>query len=711
MDNGHNENKKQTIRDEFDSSCLIVGEFVIDFNDGKVRKPDGSSLTVSRKPLRLLEVLILNRDKALSNAKLHAIVSEEAETVDAATRQHIKKLREIFDDTNKKIIATEPRGYRLTLPVQAQPESLRGSSTHKRSLEAEPVSHFFYSPVLWSGLLILVAVFGYYFYQSGQPISKLEDEGLIVSNYRPLTYLKGLEVYPDISPDGKWMLFNFIETGSNNWRLYLKDMSSAELIPLSGEQESAQYPKWSLDGNFLSYTRFYKGECAFMVAEFDVERKVLHNQTQVKSCNPVSRSAQAMLWKNNEGMFYLEEESYSSPGVIYSYNFDSKRSWQTTTPLPTSKGDYFFQLSPSGKQIAVLRSKHDRGTEIWTYNTQNWESTLHDMVNISLFRVGWSQDDQHLIYKNDKNQIVKTHVVGGHKHVLASLSVPFNSPLVVEENPDVITAVTGAMYSSDIVRKTQSDKDITFEVSSSARDDLPTVSTDGKYLAWVSNRTGRYQIWMKKTGGAEEMLTALERQTEFSSLSISPDGTKIGGTADGSYFIYDLQKERLLWGDYPDTEFKGFQWRSNSREFYVNKHKDGHRVHLKVDANTNESEVFELFPDAYFAMESLDGRYIYSWNINTKLITRFDTHTQSSFSFAMKTDLARTNQWTMSKAGLYLVQQDGQVTRLVFIGHSSTEPKILDENFSSRSITVASHANWIIYTQAGTSNTDLMILE
>jgi|GEM_PF-2142867 len=703
--------RKTSLEDEFGTSKLSLGEFFVDFSDGEFVKADGTKLFISRKPLKLLEVLVINRNRALSNAKLHAIVSKEAETVDAATRQHIKKLREFFDDANKTIIATESRGYRLTLPVKVWAQTKPDDSLQAASLSRNSPRGVITKPVFWGILSSLFGVIAFFIFQSGQPVGKPDAQGLVVSNYRPLTYLKGLELYPDISPDGKWMLFNFVEAGSDNWRLYLKEMSSAELIPLSDENESVQYPRWSLDGQFLSYTRFFNGECVFMVAEFDVEQKVLHNQTPVKSCNPISRTAQMMLWKNNEGMFYLEEKSYSAPGVIYSYNFDSKRSWQTTTPLPTSKGDYFFQLSPSGDQIAVLRSNNNRATEIWTYDTKHWESTLHDTVNTILYRLEWSQDAQHLVYKNDQNQIVKTPIQNGAKSVLASLNIPFNSPLIVSEDPYRIAAVTGVMFSSDIVRKAQGSSQVTLEVNSSARDLLPTVSSDGNTLAWVSNRTGRFQIWMKKNDGTEIMLTDLKHQVNFGSLNFSPDGSKIGGTADGSYFVYDLQKSRLLWSDYPEVEFRRFQWRANSREFYVNRHKDGHRVHLIVDATTNSTKVFELFPDAFFVIESQDARYIYTWDNETGSIKRFDTHTKSAFTFVMKTDTARTNQWSMSERGLYLVQQDGQDTRLIYIDHLLTEPQTLDENFPSRNIAVVPQTNQIFYTLAGPSNTDLSILE
>ena len=97
-----------------------------------------------------------------------------------------------------------------------------------------------------------------------------------------------------------------------------------------------------------------------------------------------------MLWKDNKGMYYVEETSYTSPATLYSYAFDTQKSWQATSPLPTSKGDYFVQLSHSGDKVAVLRSKNDTATEIWVYDINTWENKLIDTINLLIFRLNWS---------------------------------------------------------------------------------------------------------------------------------------------------------------------------------------------------------------------------------------------------------------------------------------------------------------------------------
>ena len=89
---GSNNGVHTTIIDKFKSNLLQVGEFVVDFQSGRLWKDGEIVGSISRKPLRILEILILNNDRYLSNAELHAIFSNHAETVDAVTRQHIKKM-------------------------------------------------------------------------------------------------------------------------------------------------------------------------------------------------------------------------------------------------------------------------------------------------------------------------------------------------------------------------------------------------------------------------------------------------------------------------------------------------------------------------------------------------------------------------------------------------------------------------------------------
>ncbi len=714
----------QSIESEFSSQTLRLGEYVVDFSNGELVKPDTSLLTIPRKPLRILEILILNRTRELSGFELHAIASGKTETVDATTRQHIKKLRDIFDDAEKKKISTGPRGYRLTFPVSSNrvksPEDKHLQNTEINSennahsvIENKANSYQvkFKSLLISSTIVLFIAVgFLLFLFNESNDGNISAQFNLSNTPYKPLTYLDGIELYPAASPDGKWIVFNHLKRDSDKWQIYLKDMVTEEIFPLTDGKSSDKYPKWSLDGKRISYTRFTQGECDFIDSEFDIERKQLIGRLVMKTCNPESLGAQAMLWKNNKGMFYVEESSYSSPGIVYSFAFDSKASWQVTSPAPTSKGDYFIQLSHSGDKLAVLRSKNNRATEIWLYDTSTWENQLVDTVNYFIFRVNWNHNDKSLVYKNDKNQIIETNINNKTQQVIAEIKIPFYFPILLRNADNKLAIIAGEPFSTNIHKKYLETSKQEILIHSSFREKLPTSSKDGRNLAWVSTRGGLPQIWLKKGEKQEIRLTELKRYTDFSSLIFSPNGKMLGGTADGHYFIFDLNSKKFFWSQNTASYYINLEWRANSNQIFLTQNKSGHRVILIVDIFSNKKEVFNQFSNAYLLKESLDGHFLYGWDINTRQIFRYDTLLDETQYFAIKTNSIRTNQWSISEKGLYLSRQDAQYNELIYIEHTSKKPQIIDQNFHSRAISVPAHGNWLVFSQGSSGNTELVAL-
>lgn len=715
---------KQSIESEFSSQTLRLGEYIVDFSNGELVRPDASTLTIPRKPLRILEILVLNRTRGISGIELHAIASGKTETVDATTRQHIKKLREIFDDAKKEKIITGPRGYRLTFPVSSDVvgllkdkslQSIESINKNKsRSFIGKKIGSYraiFKSPLLVSTfLLFMVAIFSFYIFNDSNVSNISAQFNLSNTPYKPLTYLDGIEFYPAASPDGKWIVFNHLEQGSNNWQIYLKDMTTEELFPLTDGKSNDKYPKWSLDGKRISYTRFTQEQCDFVKSKFDVKEKILTNLTVLKTCKSESLGAQAMLWKNNKGMFYVEESSYTSPGTVYSFAFDSKESWQVTSPAPTSKGDYFIQLSHSGDKLAVLRSKNNRATEIWLYDTNTWENKLVDTVNYFIFRVNWRYDDESLIYKNDENQIIETNINNKSQEVIAKIKLPFYSPVLLSNIDNKLAIIAGEPFGTQIHKKSLGTSKQEILIHSSFKEKFPTSSKDGKNLAWVSTRGGLPQIWLKQGDKQEKRITELNRHTDFSSLIFSPNGKMLGGTADGHYFIYDLVSKTIFWSQNMATYYINLEWRANSNQIFLTQNKSGHRVILIVDILSNKKEVFDQFLSAYLLKESLDGLFLYGWDIASKQIFRHDKLLDKTQYFDIKTDSIRTNQWSITDQGLYLSRQDTQYNELIYIEHSSNIPQVLDKNFHSRAISVPAHGEWLVFSQGSSGNTELVVL-
>jgi tricorn protease len=159
------------------------------------------------------------------------------------------------------------------------------------------------------------------------------------------------EMYPQISPDGKWIAFFSDKTGE--YQLYMQSTDGGEWIQLTTKLDKFIYHlSWSPDGKKILF-----GNREFAIFYLEVDTKKL---TEVDRSNQL---------KNDE--FYWEQSDYSwSPdskwitysftnfnrnNVVYIYNLEQKKKYALTS-------DFFDNLYPSfdanGKYLYYVSSRN-----------------------------------------------------------------------------------------------------------------------------------------------------------------------------------------------------------------------------------------------------------------------------------------------------------------------------------------------------------------
>lgn len=505
------------------TSRYKVGAFVVDLNAAQVIAPDGCAHQLKEKALKTLMVFLQEPDKYFSNEQLIEEVYASVSIGTSTVAQNIKQLRVAFNDSDKSIFINRHKvGYRLTLPVS---EYLHEPQQKKQTARKHSAGFSFR---LLAMLCVIGSIYALGWYLAGrQPLVESPVEQL------PLTYLKGQEYFPSLSMDKRWLLFSH-RKNSTNWSLYARQMQTGQLMSLlESSKYSYKHGQVTRSGEQILLTRLSSGQCEFVKGQFDRKSVQLNNLVPIRNCHVSSEGARIIEGHSPDHYIFSNGETIDTPFSLYSFSAVTQQSERLTAPPVTGRGDYYMALSPDHTSLAFLRNTQQYVTEIRLFDLNKRNDVLLDHVDTTLFTVNWSHDGKSLIYKNAANQIVALDLQSYQKTVLKEARFPLYAPFALDSSSQRIGVIAGSLTDRDIVSHNLESQGRQVLLESSYSETLPIFSPKNNRLAWVSNRSGIFQLWLKESDQVERALTRIERSGRFTSLDFSPDGEKIGGTFEG----------------------------------------------------------------------------------------------------------------------------------------------------------------------------------
>lgn len=165
------------------------------------------------------------------------------------------------------------------------------------------------------------------------------------------------------------------------------------------------------------------------------------------------------------------------------------------------------RFSPDGRKIA-LTVFGSNATDIWIYDiTRNTFTRL--TTEGGNVRPEWTPDGKHVVFISARDgQIGIWQQPADGSGPATLLYQPEIEPFEALVSPDakwlVVRTAPGARFSRDImiVPLTGTDRGMTPLVSSPFTESMPRVSPDGRWLAYQSNESGRFQIYVRPFPGS-----------------------------------------------------------------------------------------------------------------------------------------------------------------------------------------------------------------
>lgn len=502
---------------------------------------EGRPIPLTPKVFQTLEILLRNRDRIVSKKELLNTIWPQSHVEEANLTQNISVLRRALGEANSatKFIATFPRqGYRFIGAVEE--ETLQPGLPSADDLRARrPTAREELGYGWIAGLALLpLAVFAIsHFVGTAHRSANLGLE-------RAITHLPGRAFQPVLSPDGTRVAFVTHQDLSGPLRLGVLDLakSGAPRIVETGDSDAFS-PAWSPDGRRLAYLHAHRKNVTVVQQEPDGKPESL-TDIFPESSGVVARQLD---WSPDGRFLAVSTKSAADePFRIELIHISEKRNTVLTTPPELSDGDFQPRFSPDGTKLAFVRQRSIGSMEVLYVALPSGDPVSVTDRRDPCGDVDWTPDSKSVLFTPEPvttSQMCQAKVpsIPGGKvpcWEMGELATGMLQFSVSRSTGRLVLAA--AQPNQNIWRaKLERGQPITgWErlIGSSGEDSYPVYSPDGRRIAFISDRSGDEQLWIRESDGRERQLT-------FGNLK--PGAASWNGAGD--VLIFSALRERILY--------------------------------------------------------------------------------------------------------------------------------------------------------------------
>ncbi len=368
---------------------------------------------------------------------------------------------------------------------------------------------------------------------------------------RRLTSHPGLELRPKISPDGKWVAFTGQYDGGSN--IFVMPISGGEPKRLTYDVEGDSCLGWTPDG---------------MIAYSTIGGNFINRQARLLLIDPrgglpvttkLNEIAELSYFPDGKTIAYNRTNSYAfnwrhyrggTQGRISVYNFaDNKYS-----ELPSKREQSYFPMVV-GHQIYYISDKANGTQNLYVHDLNSKSDNQLTQFGDADVRYP-STDGKTIVFERDgylysfdiaskKIEKLSPHIASENlvaRPYLRSVGSQITSMALSPSGVRLAVEARGEIFS--LPAKTGDTRNLTN--SQASRERFPQWSPDGKSIAYISDATGNYEVYIRPQLGGEA--TQLTKNSPFSITAIQmlPDGKSIGiQTTSNEFLLLDVSTKQL----------------------------------------------------------------------------------------------------------------------------------------------------------------------
>ncbi len=528
------------------------------------------------------------------------------------------------------------------------------------------------SSLAWIGVLALAAV------SVALVAVRMRTAGSArLSSYpRPLTTWSGVEVQPSVSPDGSRVAFVWDGPSGGNFDIYVLPMGGDVPVRLTTDPAADRSPAWSRDGRQIAFIRDAAAgrQLHVMDASGGSVRHVA--DLTIPAMFPQLNIPRLVEWsKDGRDLLVAEQDTPRAPYSIKLVSIGTGEKRPLTSPPSYGIGDRDPAVSADGRFIAFTRSPSAVTSDIYMMPLAGGEPRRLTFMNQPIRGVAWTEDDLGVVFSSERDATAGSgglwkvlparpgakpaleRVAGtGPRGALPSLSRQ-SGVLVYQES----------FQDSNIWRVALNGPGRPSPVIASTREEsMPEYSPDGNRIAFCSNRSGHWEIWVANADGSNARQLTHFAGPAAAAPRWSADGSSIvfvHHTLDGNSDVHTMNADgssiRRLTSHKARDERPS--WSVTRPEIYFQSNRTGDFEVWKVSGVDPNSAAQVTRGGGVEPVEDPDGRRLYYRKLGSTEIWSMPA------GGGPETLVARTGPssgWVVGRSGVYIAGPDGDVVRI-----------------------------------------------